>query len=158
MDKEIRRLENNLITLGTGVIAFGVWTFLKFVIYLIFGNELDDQVTGIAKVVTIIILLILGALDMLLRLYIGASARSQGRGKKKSGFYIVITALMILVLTLTIGIEVYSTLRLEGGLIDDVITLIIDVTSLVILVDLMVSAVRLRKLKKYNIAKKEASA
>ncbi len=30
MDATIRRLQNNLITLGTGTIAFGIWTVIKY--------------------------------------------------------------------------------------------------------------------------------
>ena len=36
MGAKTRRLENNLVTLGTGIIAFGLWAFIKLLLTVMF--------------------------------------------------------------------------------------------------------------------------
>ena len=50
METKMRRLSDNLVTLGTGMLAFGVWTMIKTTLYctlfrqeMMEGVELDGE-------------------------------------------------------------------------------------------------------------------
>ena len=140
METTIRRLNDHIYTLGTGVIAFAAWTLLKFTLYCtVYQNVLVEEMRvdlpadSSVLQVTIIAVWIIVFLDALFQCLIGFSARADGKGRRKSVFYIVLIGLFVTVQT---------------GVLYAIITLFIDGTSLVIMVELLVCAVRVRILRK----------
>lgn len=158
MDVKIRRLESNLSTIGTGIIAFGFWGFLKFILSYLFlgaqsvGIDGDEYITVIAVFVWAVAILI-----PLVYLWIGMSARAEGRGKRKSALYLLMVGWIIFVSTIAILMELYSLSKLKNWF-EIIVTLIIDLTRYVFLIELMVYSISLRKLRKEQSRGEESKA
>ena len=158
MDVKIRKLESNLTTIGTGVIAFGFWGFLKFILSYLFlgaqsvGIDGDEYITVIAVFVWAVAILI-----PLVYLWIGMSARAEGRGKRKSALYLFMVGWIIFVSTIAILLELYSLSKLKDWF-EIIVTLIIDLTRYVFLIELMVYSISLRKLRKEQSRGAESKA
>lgn len=158
MDVKIRRLESNLTTIGTGIIAFGFWGFLKFILSYLFlgaqsvGIDGDEYITVIAIFVWAVAILI-----PLVYLWIGMSARAEGRGKRKSALYLFMVGWIIFVSTIAILMELYSLSKLKDWF-EIIVTLIIDLTRYVFLIELMVYSISLRKLRKEQSRGEESKA
>ena len=155
METTIRRLNDQIYTLGTGIIAFAAWTLLKFTLYctvyqknLVAEMNVDLPMDDRVLQVTIIIVWIIMFLDALFQCLIGFSARADGRGKRKSVFYLVLIGLRLLYFIPAVLAEAKSFITVETGLLYAVITLFIDGTSIVLLVELLVCAVRVRVMRK----------
>lgn len=158
MDVKIRRLESNLTTIGTGIIAFGFWGFLKFILSYLFlgaqsvGIDGDEYITVVAIFVWAVAILI-----PLVYLWIGMSARAEGRGKRKSILYLFMVGWIIFVSTIAILMELYSLSKLKDWF-EIIVTLIIDLTRYVFLIELMVYSISLRKLRKEQSRGEESKA
>ena len=158
MDVKIRKLESNLTTIGTGVIAFGFWGFLKFILSYLFlgaqsvGIDGDEYITVVAIFVWAVAILI-----PLVYLWIGMSARAEGRGKRKSALYLFMVGWIIFVSTIAILLELYSLSKLKDWF-EIIVTLIIDLTRYVFLIELMVYSISLRKLRKEQSRGEESKA
>lgn len=158
MDVKIRRLESNLTTIGTGIIAFGFWGFLKFILSYLFlgaqsvGIDGDEYITVVAIFVWAVAILI-----PLVYLWIGMSARAEGRGKRKSALYLFMVGWIIFVSTIAILLELYSLSKLKDWF-EIIVTLIIDLTRYVFLIELMVYSISLRKLRKEQSRGEESKA
>lgn len=158
MDVKIRKLESNLTTIGTGIIAFGFWGFLKFILSYLFlgaqsvGIDGDEYITVIAVFVWAVAILI-----PLVYLWIGMSARAEGRGKRKSALYLFMVGWIIFVSTIAILLELYSLSKLKDWF-EIIVTLIIDLTRYVFLIELMVYSITLRKLRKEQSRGEESKA
>ena len=154
MNAKARRLEINLMTLGTGVILFGVWSFIKLALTFLIYKE-DFGVIGSDENMAIAMIFIwaLFVLAFLIYFYIGKSARSEGKGKHKTIFYLIVTGAVILLGVASIVLEVIAVIPTPELYFSTGVSLIIDATSLVILIEVMINAISLRKLRK-----KEATA
>lgn len=146
MNSIIRKTEINLITIGTGVILFGLWTFVKFFLTSVFADinhlENSDLFSISAWIITII--------ELTIRCYIGFSARSEGRGKRKRILYLILTSFIILIYLPIIALEVLIIFVTPGYIFNMIITLIIDATSVIFLLELMIDSIRLRRLRKQS--------
>ena len=109
MDNEkLRKYEHTLAISGAAVVAFGIWSVVKAVVYFIViplakvGADLRETggvdfesiqsfgITdrGLGYITAISIVLVL-MIDLLMRFYVGRSAIIEGRGRKKSFFYLM---------------------------------------------------------------------
>ena len=97
MDIELRRCRSTLRIVGTGVIAFAVWAALKpFLILLMVptgtvDSTLFQELPLSDKIIAVFMILLLEALVIGFRLYLGFSARAEGLGKRKGKVYIILT-------------------------------------------------------------------
>lgn len=149
MDATARRLENNLITLGTGSMVFGFWLFIKTALtYVMLGAESEYNLSLEENIIAMALVLLLPAIDMLLRIYVGFSARAQARGKKKSPAYLFAAGFIIFYYTLIIIFEIVLTFMFMSGLLNMIIAIFIDITSVVFLLEVFISSVKLRRLNK----------
>ena len=87
-------------------------------------------------------------ISFLIRCYVGFSARSEGKGKHKSVLYLVFAGLITFVYFFVIVCECVYFVVGNERIVTVIVTLIIDVTSLVFLVELMVNSIKIRKLRK----------
>ena len=99
---KLRKYKNTLSITGMGVIIFGMWNFIKLLLYCFFKFDyieeiLEMKLEGGAKVVFIVFLTIFFILDIIFRTYIGKNAIKESRGIKKGYLYIVFTILIIAV-------------------------------------------------------------
>ncbi len=154
MEVKTRRLENNVITLGTGIIAFSIWALLKYAMTFFSDLSYADEMSVGARVIFFASVIVISLTDVLFHFYIGVSARSEGKGKKKSPLYLVLTAFIIMVYLVAIVFEIYFLLQ-EKNLFSIFVTTLVDVTSTVIFIEMFVYAVQLRRIRRQK-RKKEA--
>ena len=155
MEREIRRNQNNLIILGTGVLAFAVWTVVRSLIQymlqsteiknLVSGMVAEDQVNWVMTVIVIIIVVTL-AVDLILRMIVGFSARAEGKGKKKRLGYLVAAVILIVVHVLNISQYIMLVIADTEQIMECIIGAIIEVTSVITLLQLIIASVRFKKL------------
>ena len=149
MNAKIRKREINLITLGSGVILVGLWIFLKFALtLLIHGNEIEEEFPSVVIFWANVILWIIAALILLMSLYIGLSARAEGKGKKKTIVYLILSGVMACFDLIIVILDAYLLFAPTSDIFNVIVTLIIDATVLVMLVELIVNAVGVRRLRK----------
>ena len=155
METELRRRRTNLLTLGAGVIAFGVWSMLKTYLYMIVDPipmtfDVPEQFQQTALVMAYAMVTAFLLIDLALRLYIGLSARAEGLGSKKGKAYIIVTALMLVVNIAAWIVYLFMYDYRDGyeALMDYVVSLVVDFTSIVILAQLIYNAILVRRLSR----------
>lgn len=143
---KIRRLESNLITIGGGLVAFSLWNLLKFFLYsLAFKNALMPIMEDVIGMVSYGIVAGFFVINFVLYSYVGISARSDARGKKKRSTYIVFLFILILIHSIVIVVDYFSFFDGTSTFFSSVITLFIDGTTLFIMVELLYSCIALKK-------------
>ena len=153
MNPAIRRMEINLLTLGTGIIIFGVWSFVRAALTIfVFDNDIATQVTEDIKVITYVLLVVATVLGFLGQLFIGLSARTEAKGKKKkSGFYLVLCCIGVILSFLIIVAEISTLISQAGtGFVSILAAIIVDATAVVCSIELMINSMRLRRVRKNN--------
>ena len=93
METTIRRLNDHIYTLGTGVIAFAAWTLLKFTLYCtVYQNVLVEEMRvdlpadSSVLQVTIIAVWIIVFLDALFQCLIGFPRARTARAGARASF------------------------------------------------------------------------
>lgn len=149
MGAKIRRTQDNLFVLGTSVIVFGLWNVIKFMIYFfVSSDDLKKSAGDKYYLITAIILWSIIFIGFLFRCFIGFSARAEGKGKRKSVLYLVLAGITAFVYCTVIAIEIVYLIAHYDHIFTMIVTLIIDVTSFVFLVELIVNSIKVRKLRK----------
>ncbi len=160
LERKLRRDRDTLVIVGLGVTAFGVWSAVKTAMLFLFQiPELraefgEEGSATLGVVVTGIMMLLILVFDIRLRLFILRSARAEGlRGERKMGYLyaagilaafslisIVISACMLAGVRPAIaGNELNSDSE------DYLTSLIIELTSLVTLVEMIAASVRVKR-------------
>ncbi|MCR4604996.1 MAG: hypothetical protein K5639_03250 [Eubacterium sp.] len=149
MDAKTRRLSINLITLGTGVIVFGLWSFIRFALTVfVYNDGIVDLIPPELKPVIYSFLMVFAIIIFLLEFYIGFSARKDGKGKRKSIAYIIVTGFVVVTY---ITVDVFDIFRLfsnESGLVYAVSSVIIEITATICIAEMMISSIMLRSIRK----------
>lgn len=152
---QVRRLQDCLTIAGTAVIAFSVWSLAKIALFLAFVDEETIrqliQVLGLqqdsAAAVTYASLLIIAIVDLGFRAYVGLSARAEGRGKKKSPFYLIIATIAAIAnSTSLVGIALATSFA--SSILNMLVTVAIEATAIAALVLVIYSSIRLRQIRK----------
>ena len=163
IEKELRRNRSTLVVVGMGVIAFGAWSVVKTVLMLTLRPGLspaafdtdypysDETLMYHIFYYGFIALFLL--FDLLLRLFVGLNARREGLGGKKGVAYIVLACLLAAVslvgntaglITIKDGVNA----SVNGGYGDLVMSLLVEITATVTLIELIVAAVRVKRLER----------
>ena len=157
MDVKIRRLENNLITLGAGIIAFGMWSFIK---NLLTNLTMGESITGTVGTQHQTAFNLIGVgvilISFLTHLWIGLSARAEGKGKRTRIFYLIAVIIIILCSVLIILTEILLMIWIIEINLSTAITIIVDITKTIFMIELLYSSVTLRKLKKKRTENQKA--
>ena len=148
IERHLRKSQNNLVVIGYGVIAFGLWSVIKIVLYTALNTDINmiSAEGGTVSVVLFwIMMFILLAFGLSLRLYVGFSAVYEGRGRKKRFGYIILA----LLLALTSFALVAANLAAFGS--DEspgktVVTIIVEASSSIMLIEMAIFAVRVKRL------------
>ena len=144
------KIEINLITTGTGLMFFGLWTFIKFFLTIVFlGVEYDDNTSDEVKLIATIIAIIAVAIVSALFCYVGLSARAEGKGKKKSVVYLIVNGFILFFHILIIILETVSLL-FGVNIFTIVVTIIIDATAAVLMLEVMINSIKLRKIRRHK--------
>ena len=147
-ERKMRRYQNLLTVSGLGVIIFGLWSVLKTILLLFMKEGILSEIPD-DTLVRVMFFLILGGIllvDVLIRLYVGLSARAEGFGKKKGYGYVVIAILMALA-SLTSLVLIFFDSN-EQSIWELIVSVIVEATSLVVTIELLVAAFTVKKLKK----------
>lgn len=145
---KMRRYQNLLTVSGLGVIIFGLWSVLKTILLLFMRDEVlgvlsNDPHTLAATLAGIGAILLI---DIVIRLFVGLSARAEGFGKKKGYAYIVFAVLMAIASTTSL-VMVFFDANYKS-ITEMVVAVIVEVTSLIVTIELLVAAFTVKKLKK----------
>lgn len=154
MEREIRRCQDHLISIGTGVSLFGIWTVIRIVMSIIVERRFimseiqksTEEDPVLVMTVLCLIAVLLSILILSIHLYIGLSARREGLDEKKRTGYLIVNGLFIIIYCIAITAELICFRKAFYSIADGIITIFIDITMLVTLVELMFNAVRVRKL------------
>lgn len=184
METELRKHQHTLAVVGTGVIVFGFWDLVKSIVTFTVVNPimmtLHDEFTMddekmyflYAAIGITIVVLIVGA-DLLLRWKVGTAARAIAAGTGRVGiWFFVLTSLPVAIDVM----EVITSARymadsirealtdnpallldVRDALVDSAGTLLVDLTSIILLFELMYAAIMVRKLTQ-NLADVNAAA
>ena len=153
---QLRKNQDTLKIVGQGVIAFGIWSIVKTVLssalsWSSIREQMDAPGVSDAMLVSafVFVMAVLLAIVLLIRLYIGRAGIAEGRGQRRGGGYIV-AAFLLAGVDFTLQIfSLAESLRLGGRpLMDMAITLVVELTSCITLVEMGVSAIRVRKLRR----------
>ncbi len=140
----IRRNRATLSVVGIGVAAFGCWSIIKMIMECLIGpvspsvveDLMDDDILVI--VLTEVLLIVLMITDVTLRFYIGLSARKEAAGVLRSHKYIVVAVLVFLFNGWGL-IEIAGDIIAADGLyLRDYISFFVELTSLVLLLELII--------------------
>ena len=182
-DIKIRKFRDTLVTGGFAIIAFGIWTVIKSIMEAftilrpMLGNmsfedltqvqaeQLRELIDSNALFYTLLIFVLFFLIvDLAVRVYVGLSARAIGlqkkkrNGKERSGivwlvFGVILTAFGIysLIVSLTQAEELLHTYSIMYF----VVSLFVDVTSIFVTAELVVTGFRLRGLTKKQKSSEE---
>ena len=165
----LRRSENNLIILGMGIMLFGFWNLAKTVgiVFLNKGKLIDAMQKEMAKTdlaasdellfatFLIVVGLILVA-GIAARLLIGFSSIAVGRYGRRKKLYLPVTVIYIFASLYEIYLEAYD-MFIASGRADHLtlevadsplVSIIIEITSVIMMIELVVISMRIRKIKK----------
>ena len=178
-ETKLRKYEHALVISGVGVIAFGIWSIVKATIYFILiplerlsktkmGDDLAELQSlgmtdrGTGYLIAVIILFAL-VVDFALRLYIGRSAIRDGRRLKKKRFTYVVLAMFVSVSLISNLVERCIALGSDeptmwsDALTSANVSVVVDITSLFALIEVIVAAIMVRRLRReLEISGKEA--
>lgn len=151
-----RRNSKTLVILGTGVMVFGFWSIIKIAAYLFLGIPLIDpeELEETDELFLIIFYAILAVVllgDVIVRLIVGLCLRSEGLGKKVKAGYLVLNVWLILFGILSLWFEIEDLLMMEDTFVDDYITLFMELSSFVILIESFIAAVSVRRYKSSRV-------
>ena len=155
MEKELRRKQVTLVTLGTGVILFGVWSVVKSLLYYrtnLFA-DLDTQVEPELlpyMLATVVIVALFVLADLGIRLKIGRRARAEGMGRRQKNGYLILAALIVLVNITGDLLGVYYIVKNgvpEQSGPDYIVSVLVDLSSTILLAELIITVLRVRKLR-----------
>ena len=165
---DLRRQEHTLSIIGLGVILFGFWTIIRATMEFLlnttmvqdeikeFFNNMDPTYHGTftafhARLILLLLTLFMLSIELGVRLYIGRSAIAVGRGKNKSILYLIAASLLCIFYILSFisyTISLFVSSSGEVSLFDKLVYLVIDITSVFTLVDMIISGIQVRILRK----------
>lgn len=160
MDANIRRLENSLVTIGTGVVILSLWTLLKIILYtLVYREEIENASSTLQPIEAAFVIGLIAAavVVFILHCFIGLSAIDEGRGKRKHPVYPIVTGFIIIFYAAMILLELSLLFFYKEISLKLVISMVIDVTTIGLMIDILASSLRLRKLKKQKAEKEEST-
>ena len=156
MKQKLRRLENNLVISGTGLMAFTVWSFIRVLLFVYtFRDELmelmrqQDDWDGddIPFSLVLLVVVILLAIVALPSLYVAKAARDEGRRRKSRKAYIVLAMIMLIPQALG-AIYSIADIFVADDAFDASVTAIIDITVHAVFAETVTTAIRVKKYRK----------
>ena len=164
----LRRDENTLTVVGSGVILFGVWTVVKMVLQEInrfpefmaeLGvDELGFEETGLAHLgldpnllamaVAFTVVIIVYLMDLGLRVFVGLSARAEGRGRPQGRLYLILAGLLLVLSGLSFVSYVIMYFSHSEYVVDADAAILVELTSFITLLQMIISAVRVKRARR----------
>ena len=145
-DKKIRRLQSLLYTSGVGTILFSLWTGIRGIGAFFEGlNEISGLDNEVPEVILGIFFFAVLFFFISFYIYIGKRAIDASLGKCKGNAYIVMALISVVISIAAYISDFISQQSLGWTNVEDMILFVIDFTSNVILVEVVVFSILLRK-------------
>lgn len=148
---EMRRYRSMMDISSLGIFAFGIWSIAKLVLTTIYepAQMLADSTTGEAlsagsDVINIVTMVVLCAVDLLMRLYVTTSARKVSKGRKKKTRYIVFAVLLLLGSLINIAFNIGVIVLVKTDIADSIIRIIVEITSMGAVIELIYATRKFR--------------
>ena len=161
----IRKSQNTLIVVGSGIILFSVWSAARMLGLLFLLR--DETVSGLRELMEgysailsdnvvfaglLVIVALVLAVTTGIRTYVGLSAIAEGRGERRKSLYLWLAVILCVSNLLSIITNLASDGSATGAgalsMETSFSALIIDFTSMVMLLEMIISAVRIKKIRK----------
>ena len=149
MEQKRRKYQNILGISGLATIVFGIWSIVKSILLTALnsfqgsGDTVEIDKSDLLPLFGIVLLYVL--IDLLLRIYVGVSARRESKGKKKSILYLIIAGILGII---TFANIIYTFLQISSlETVDIFVSVIIEMISLFALVETIIYGIRLKLLK-----------
>ena len=150
-----RRLQDTLTIAGSAVIAFSVWSIAKIGLFLAFVDEnalrwllgqigIDNESLAFTVYVS---QALIALIDLGVRAYVGLSARAEGRGKKRSAFYLVVAAIIAILNASSLYAVAWGA-AVDPSPLSMVVSITIEATAIAALVLVVFSSIGLRRMGK----------
>lgn len=149
-DKKVRRVQSLLYTSGVGIILFSIWSGLRGLESLFeVWNELSREygtgrVDSVLRVILCLIIFLIIMFVTFMYVYIGKTAMSVSRGDKKGNMYIYLSVLLNI-----LSWSLYISQFTKGEIFEvkTIIYILIDLTSNIILIEVIVFSLLLKKMR-----------
>lgn len=174
MEIELRKHQNNLVIVGTGVIIMGFWSVAKSIMMctidkgkletlvekLVNESGYDKEIASYITVSNVMLLatiitLLVTFTGLSVRMYIGKCALAEGKGKKRGNLYLLMAILLALTNGIFLLFNIYSIISTEEAslgtamnIANDIVTIIVDLTCLITTLVMIRSVIKLRKITK----------
>ena len=158
-----RRNLNTLVVLGTGVALFGFWGIIKLIAQVLLGYQVVDpaQLEDLEPEGVVFVMFFVAAvlsIDVILRFYAGLRMRREGLGKKTGIGHLIVTVFLILGSLFTVSFVTFAILNAEGGLEENFVGLFMELSSLVITIEVFVASLKVRRYRKKHGTEAEQHA
>ena len=165
MQTELIKHRHTLAVVGMGAIAFGIWSLIKSILYFVLVEPLTDIINEnldsiidsnfealAALALSILIVGLFVLIDMLFRWKVGRKAMAVSRGEREPGvgFFILSSILLLMDMAELImgALSIAGIIPSDEDITDQISTLLVDFTSVVMLIEMLFAAIMIRKLVK----------
>ena len=165
MQTELIKHRHTLAVVGLGAIAFGIWSLIKSILYFVLVEPIFDTISSnyddlsnstyeawVLVAITFAIVVMFVLIDMLLRWKVGRKAMAVSRGDKEPGvgFFILSSILLLMDMAELImgALSIAGIIPSDEDITDQISTLLVDFTSVVMLIEMLFAAIMIRKLVK----------
>ena len=150
MDREQRKYQNTLIVTGGGVIAFGIWSLVRFMTYFLLNTRTMMELLGLESredvIFVYLIVFIMLLIDLAVRVFVGRAAIMEGTGRKKGYVYIAAGVVLLMLTATSVYNDFLTFSRSHNDVLDGYAATLADVTSMFILAEMLITAVRLKQM------------
>ena len=158
MDAAYRKYQTNLLFSGLAIMAFGLWSAVKLIVYLTLHPEVITNIVAVEaldhstrRVFFFVFFGFFVFVSLMLHFFIGSSAVRDARRKTRLRIPYITVSVIYAFLLITNGVHIFPTLAAEEGGGHLFTTIVIDATSLLALAIIVVSSHKLNKIRKKQV-------
>ena len=154
---EIRRLESRLRSSGLAFIVFGVWSIVKIIMMITMSPiaeiaeiEGAEELKGKIMLFLILAVLFFTGIEIIFRLFVGLSAMGEAKGKRKRIIYLIFAFIYLAYYGVNVVYSIIYMMSLVSGsgFYSFISSLILDSTTVFMLIMIITSSIKLRKLRR----------
>ena len=152
MGRDLRKARSDLKLCGVGAIIFGVWIFLKSILYNLFAKDYMTAIMQMSDMdlserdILALGLFVFYFIVMLVHLYVGLrSIQEANGGAKRHNFYLIVAVVLLIADTAIIPADIINGIETTPPF-DIACELVFELVRLVNLAFLLTAAYKFRKL------------
>lgn len=148
MEVKLKKEQSTLSILGKAVIAFGLWTLIKYIIYLVLTyNNADSEIREIAStevplLFILAMIVIVMSFEIIFRFIIGMKAIRESKGKKTSVVYLIFASFLLFSQINSVVVDIEKLTYSSETIIDTISTVVFGITSTLTTLWLIISAIK----------------